>query len=171
MKTTEKKLQDQEAIAKFKHLVNDVNICMFTTLDNEHNIISCPMSTIEVDEEGNAWFFTNEFSEKIQEASQDNAVHLIYSHPVKNVYVNVKGTCSVIIDRSKMEKLWNPNMKAWFPDGLDDAKICLLKVTTESAHYWNHSASKMSVFFHMLKSITKGDTYKEGEKGKLSLQS
>src|SRR5215211_3545057 len=102
MDSSEKKLQDQEAVEKFRDLVSKVTICMFTTVDDNHNIMSRPMATADVDEEGNAWFFTNEFSEKIQEVSKDNVVNLIYSHPAKNIYVNVKGTCSVIIDRKRM---------------------------------------------------------------------
>ena len=169
MNTEEIKLQDQEAIEKFRDLVKDVNICMFTTLDENNDLSSRPMFTSSVDEEGNVWFFTNEFSEKINEVSKDNLVHLIYSHPVKNIYVDVKGTCSLIIDRKKMEELWDPALKNWFSEGLEDPKICLVKVATEQAHFWNHSSSKMGLLFEMIRSIAKGDQYKETEKGKLDL--
>ena len=169
METAEIKLQKQDAIEKLKELTKEVNICMFTTLDENNNLMSRPMVTTSVDEEGNAWFFTNEFSEKIQEVSKDNVVNLIYAHPVKNIYVNVKGTCSLIIDRSKMEEFWEPSLKTWFPEGLDDPKICLLKVSTETAYFWNNASSKMGLLFQMIASITKGDQYKESEKGKLDL--
>lgn len=169
MNTEETRLQDQEAIEKFRDLVNDVTVCMFTTLDENHELASRPMFTSSVDDEGNVWFFTNEFSEKINEVSKDNLVHLIYSHPAKNIYVDVRGTCSLIIDKKKMEELWDPSLKNWFPEGLEDAKICLIKVTTETAHFWNHLASKMGLLFQMIRSITKGDQYKETEKGKLEL--
>ena len=83
MEPTNKSLQHEEAVKKFQQLAKEVNICMFTTLDDDGNISSRPMATINVDEEGNAWFFTNEFSEKIQEVSKDNVVNLIYAHPAK----------------------------------------------------------------------------------------
>jgi general stress protein 26 len=169
MNTEETKLQDREAIEKFRDLVKDVTICMFTTMDESHDLSSRPMYTSLVDDDGNVWFFTNEFSEKINEVSKDNLVHLIYSHPAKNIYVDVKGTCRVIIDKKKMEELWEPNLKNWFPDGLQDSKLCLVKVETETAHFWNHSSSKMGLLFQMIRSITKGDRYKENEKGKLDL--
>ena len=169
MDTQETRLKDQDAIKKLKELVDEVSICMFTTLDDENNLSSRPMYTSSVDEDGNIWFFTNEFSEKISELSKDNLVHLIYSHPVKNVYVDVKGTCSVIIDKTKMEELWDSKLQSWFPEGLDDARLCLVKVTTETAYFWNHSSSKMGMLFHMIRSITKGDKYKESERGKLDL--
>lgn len=169
MNIEETKLQDREAIEKFRDLVKDVTICMFTTMDENNDLTSRPMFTSDVDDEGNVWFFTNEFSEKINEVSKDNLVHLIYSHPVKNIYVDVKGTCSLIIDRKKMEELWDPALKNWFPQELEDSKICLIKVATETAHFWNHSSSKMGLLFGMIRSITKGDKYKETEKGKLDL--
>ena len=166
---TTKSLSEKEAIAKFQALVNEVSICMFTTIDDEHRIMSRPMLTVNIDDDGNAWFFTNEYSEKINETSKDNTVNLIYSHPTKNIYIHVTGSCRVIIDRKKMEELWNSHMKSWFPDGLDDPKICLLKVTTENAYFWNNESSKMNHFLSMISSIATGDQYKETEKGKLDL--
>ena len=170
MDTQETRLQDQEAIQKFKELVDEVSICMFTTLDDESSLTSRPMITSSVDEDGNVWFFTNEFSEKISEISKDNLVHLIYSHPVKNIYVDVKGSCSVLIDKTKMKELWSSKLETWFPEGLNDPRLCLVKVSTETAHFWNHSSSKMGLLFHMIRSITKGDKYKENERGKLDLR-
>ena len=152
---TEKKLRDEEAVEKFKQLVNDVNICMFTTINDNLELFSRPMVTTEVDDEGNAWFFTNEFSEKIHEISKDNNVYLIYSNPKNNTYV--------------IKELGSAALKAWFPEGADEPKLCLLKVSTDEAYYWNHSASKMSVFFSMLKAIAKKEKIDSGEIGKLNL--
>ena len=100
--------EKEEAVKKFKELVKDVSVCMFTTVDDHNNLYSRPMSTVNIDDEGNAWFFTNEFSETIQEVSKDNNVHLIYAHPAKNVYVTVKGSCTVILNRKKIDELWTP---------------------------------------------------------------
>ena len=103
--------QQQDAIAKFRELVKDVNTCMFTTIDEDQQISSRPMFTSRIDDEGNVWFFTNEFSEKIREVSKDNIVNLIYSHPGKNLYANVRGTSSLIIDRKKNGRTLGPGVK------------------------------------------------------------
>jgi general stress protein 26 len=169
MESRDNALQSSEAIEKLKELVNSVQTCMFTTIDEHYQVVSRPMSTSAVDESGDIWFFTNEFSEKVQDVSRDNIVDLIYSHPSKNIYISIKGTCNLIIDRKKMEELWSPELKTWFPEGLQDPKICLIKVVTEEAYYWNHQTSKMGLFFHMIRSAAKGDHYKENEQGKLSL--
>jgi len=159
----------EESVKKFKELVKDVSICMFTTIDDHAQLFSRPMSTASIDDDGNAWFFTNEFSEKIQEISKDNTVYLIYSHPGKNIYVSVKGTSTVILDKKKINDLWNPILKAWFPGGKEDPKLCLVKVTTEEAHYWNSNSSSMGIYFKMLKAIANREKYTEGDTGKLKL--
>lgn len=38
---------------------------MLTTVDNAGGVTSRPMTTIDVDDVGNFWFFTNEFGENI----------------------------------------------------------------------------------------------------------
>jgi general stress protein 26 len=162
-------LDGEDALKKFRELVQDVNVCMFTTIDDKEQLYSRPMSTVQIDSEGNAWFFTNEFSETIQEVSKDNRVYLIYSHPGRNVFFTVKGTCTVIVNRKKIDELWNPILKAWFPGGKDDPKLCLVKVTTEQADYWSSSSNKMIVYFKMLKAIANKEKYNEGDTGRLKL--
>lgn len=162
-------ISKEEAIKKFKDLVRDVNICMFTTIDDEKRLFSRPLTTAKIDEDGNAWFFTNEFSETIQEVSGDNTVYLIYSHPGKNVYVTVKGSCAVVVNKQKINELWNPILKAWFPGGKEDPKLCLIKVVTEEASYWNSKSGSTGVYFKMLKAIANREKYNEGDVGKLKL--
>ena len=161
--------EKEEAVKKFKELVKDVSVCMFTTMDDHNNLYSRPMSTVKIDDEGNAWFFTNEFSETIQEVSKDNNVHLIYAHPAKNVYVTVKGSCTVILNRKKIDELWTPLLKAWFPNGKEDPKLCLVKVVTEEASYWNSNSGSMGVYFKMLRAIANREKYQEKDVGKLKL--
>ena len=158
-----------EAIDKLRDLVNDVTVCMFTTVDDNGVITTRPFTTIDIDEDGNLWFFTNEFGEKILEGCYDNSAYLIYSHPGKNTYLYVRGTSNIIVDRSKIEKLWKPILKAWFPQGIDDPKLCLIKVITEEAKYWNSTSNNMVVFYNMVKAIAKKEKYEEGEVGTLNL--
>lgn len=157
------KLQQEDAVTKLQELVSSVNTCMFTTIDDNVQLFSRPMATVHVDDDGNAWFFTNEFSEKVHEISKDNTVYLIYAHPKHNTYVTVKGSCTVVLDRAKMRELWKPSMKAWMPLGIDDPKVCLLKVTPEDAHYWNSTTAKMAVFFNRLKGREKLGSTTEGQ--------
>ncbi len=158
-----------EQIKFLKDKVEDVRIAMLVTVNANHEIHSRPMGTAELDEEGNIWFFTNEYSSKVDEISHENKVVVIYSNPSNNTYLSIKGTASLVDDRGKMKKLWNPIIKAFFPDGIDDPKLTLLKVDTEEAEYWDSNSSKMVVGFQMLKAAITGERYDQGDHGKIQL--
>ncbi len=163
-------LEKQEALKKLTELVDEVKVCMFATIDQDYSLYSRPMETIQVDEQGNLWFFTNEFSGKVDDLSKDNTVYLMYSHPGKNTYLHVKGICSVINDKEKMKELWSPVVKAWFPKGLEDPALALLKVDTSEASYWDGSSSSFVVFYNIVKAIAKGEKPNDGEFGKLDVR-
>lgn len=55
------------------------------------------------------------------------------------------------------------------PGGKDDPKLCLVKVVTEEADYWNSNSGKMGVYFKMLRAIANREKYTEGDSGKLHL--
>lgn len=144
-------LSDKAAIGKLTELVNGVKVCMLATVDKDYGVKSRPMYTVQVDEEGNIWFFTNEFSGKAEDISKDNTVYLMYSHPDVNSYVHIKGTATINKDKAKIEQLWAPMVKAWFPGGADDPALSLLKVTTEEASYWDGASNKFVQFFYIAK--------------------
>ena len=159
---------NQEKLLKIKELVAEVKIAMLCTRD-DNKFRSRPMSTAQFDDEGNIWFFTNEFSAKADEIEANHQVCLAYSSPSKNTYISINGTAVVVNDGTKMKELYNPILKAWFPEGLDDPKLALLKVIPEGAEYWDSSSSKMVILFGMAKAIIKGEKFDAGDHGKVSL--
>jgi general stress protein 26 len=165
----EQHLENQEALKKLNKLVDEVKICMFATVNEDYTVYSRPMQTIQVDAEGNIWFFTNEYSGKVDDISKDNTVYLMYSHPGQSTYLHIKGQCSVVNDKQKIEELWSPMVKAWFPKGVDDPALSLLKVNTSEASYWDNSSSKFVVFFNIIKAIAKGEKHDDGEFGHLKI--
>ena len=122
----------EESIEKLKGLIEDIDFGMLTTMDGG-KLRSRPMSTQQVEFDGDLWFFTSDKTHKVDEIEADNRVNIAYSKPDDNVYVSVSGTAAIVKDRAKIEELWNPILKAWFPEGLDDPTLCLLKVSVEEA--------------------------------------
>src|SRR5687768_15596099 len=133
----------EDAQKKIKEVIEEIKTCMFTTTDEDCNVFSRPMFTVKIDNEYNLWYFTNEFSEKTKNLTPGKQVTLVFSHPGKNSYMNVYGTCEVVHDINKMKELWQPALKAWFPEGTDDPTVCLLKVTINEAFYWDNSSNDM----------------------------
>ncbi|MGI4022078.1 MAG: pyridoxamine 5'-phosphate oxidase family protein [Janthinobacterium lividum] len=158
-----------EQIKFLKDKIEDVRIAMLVTVNANHEIHSRPMGTAKVDEDGNIWFFTNEYSSKVDEVSHENKVVVTYSNPGNSTYLSIKGTAALVDDKEKMKEYWNPIIKAFFPNGLDDPKLTLLKIDTQEAEYWDSNSSKMVVGFQMLKAIVTGGRYDQGDHGKIQL--
>ncbi len=158
----------QESVEKLKNLTEGIDFCMMTTI-NGGQLRSRPMSTQEMDESGDLWFFTSDQTHKVDEIEKDNRVNLAYSKPDDNTYVSIVGHGEINKDRAKIEELWNPILKAWFPKGLDDPTLCLMKVTVEEAEYWDSPNSTIVQIVGFVKALATGEKANGGEHGKISL--
>lgn len=156
----------ENALAKLKELLEGIDFCMLTTVDGNH-LRSRPMSTQEIDENGHLWFFTRDNTHKMAEIDKEPRVNVAYAEPDDNTYVSVSGIGELSYDRAQMEKLWDPIHKAWFPDGLEDPNICLLKVVVEQAEYWDASSSTLVQIVGFIKAIATGTEATYGENKKL----
>jgi general stress protein 26 len=158
-------------LKKLKDLTQNINMVMLSTLAHDGTIHSRPMGTREVDEEGNIWFFTSSASGKVASIDEHPEVNLAYVSPEKGTYVSVVGNAKVVQDKAKEKELWTPMMNAWFPKGIQDPDLVLLKVGVESAEYWDAPQGKMIQFVSMAKAAMTGHPYspKKGEHGKLEV--
>ncbi len=152
-------LQGEKALKKLKDIVNDVNIAMMCTTQKDNSIHSRPMATAGIDDDGTIWFFTNEGSEKVKEIENDNGLCLCYSEPKSNTYACVMGKAKAVDNKAKEKELWSPVLKAWFPKGLEDPNMTLIKVSPNHAEYWDANDSKMVVFFKLAKAAITGKSY------------
>lgn len=151
-----------EAIKKVNELIKDIKFAMLTTVDEDGYLRSRPMATQQDEFDGTLWFFTNYSSAKTSEVEKDHHVNVSYANPDDQRYVSASGMGRVVRDKEKVKKLWNPTLKAYFPKGIDDPDIALLKIDVEKAEYWDSPSSKMVQLYGYLKSITTGQRY-EGE--------
>jgi general stress protein 26 len=158
----------QESIEKLKGLLEGIDFCMLTTIDGG-KLRSRPMSTQQFEFDGELWFFTRDNTHKIDEIEADNRVSVAYSKPDDNTYVSISGSGSLSKDRAKMEELWSPILKAWFPDGLEDPNICLLKVDVEEAEYWESTSSTLVQLAGFVKAIATGQEADYGDYGKINM--
>jgi general stress protein 26 len=167
----EKNLQSEEALKKFKKLVEEVRVCMFiTNNETEHDEHTRPMSVVDVEDNGTLWFYTDVRSIKVEEVETDRKVHLTFAHPGKESYLDVRGTGSIVTDRALIKQKWSPVVKAYFPNGADDPNVALMRVQPYSVYYWEAETGKMVQFLKMAISAVTGNTkIAQSAEGKLSL--
>lgn len=160
--------ENKTSVEKLKEMLEGIDFCMLTTIDGGQ-LRSRPMSTQQFEFDGDLWFFTRDNTHKADEVAKDPRVNVAYSKPDDNRYVSVSGTAEIVKDRAKMEELWSPILKAWFPDGLEDPHICLLKVGVEQAEYWDAPSSTIVQLFGMAKAFVTGTEMSYGENKKIKL--
>jgi general stress protein 26 len=85
-------------------------------------------------------------------------------------YASLSGRAKVVRDRAKIEELWKPELKAWFPEGTETPDIALLKVTVAHAEYWDGSQSIIAHAVSFVSSLIKGEPAELGENEKLELK-
>lgn len=152
-----------ENLKQLKEKINDIKVAMLTTVNPDGTLHSRPMYTQEMKDDGHLWFFTGYHSGKTLEIQNDAHVNLAYGNPDDNKFVSVSGTASVVRDKSKIEELWTPNLKAWFPEGKEDPNIGLIKVKITSAEYWDSPSSAVVQLIGMAKAAITGEPYRAGK--------
>ncbi len=165
----ENQAERNEAIRKLGEMIKDIDFAMLTTVEADGTLRSRPMSTQRIEFDGNLWFFTRASAPKVDEVRRDERVNVSYAKPDEQRYVSVSGTAEIVRDREKIEELWSPALKAWFPKGLEDPDIALLKVSAEQAEYWDSSSSAMAHLFGFVKALATGQSYQPGENEKINL--
>lgn len=163
-------LDGKEAIEKMQALVNDANICMFTTLLTELPLDARPMATQKVDNGGNLWFLSGASSHKNQHIQRDARVQLFYSHKTGAEFLSVYGEATIYKDRQKIEEIWNNIAKAWFKGGKDDPDLTVIKVKPQYAYYWDTKSNKVISLIKIATSAITGATMDEGVQGELNVR-
>lgn len=153
----------EKGLEKLAEMIKDIKFTMMTTIDHEGRMHSRPMATMKINDihhfDGNLWFFTKIDSTKVYEIDDDHEVNLAYANPDKQQYISVTGTGIILKDQSKMQELWIPTLKAWFPEGLEDPQLALIKVKVDFAELWDTPPSKVVQIFGMAKSLVTGKPY------------
>lgn len=137
-------MQDQEPIAKLWSLIKDIKTAMLVTVDPDGLLSSRPMGTQQVEFDGDLWFFTQKSSGKMRSLEQNPEVNLSYASK-EGRFVSVSGRATFVDDKAKKEELWNPAYKIFFPLGLEDPDMVLLKIGVHAAEYWDSPSGPVKV--------------------------
>ena len=162
----------QEKLKKLREIVKAVDICMLTTMDEHGGLHSRPMSNnrhIEFD--GDLWFFTYGSSHKVDEVGRVPAVNASFADIASQQYVSLSGAAEVIRDKAKIEELWQPHLRAWFPDGVGTPDIALLKISVQRGEYWDGSQSFLAHALTFATSILSGKQAQFGDNEEIDLGS
>jgi general stress protein 26 len=112
---------------------------------------------------GTLWFLST--SDKIGDIRERQKVTLDYADPNDSKYITLRGTASVNQDRAKIDEMWNPMYKAWFPEAKEDPEIAVLRVEVTEGEYWEANSSKIIMGIRYVAAAFTGSSISAGESG------
>jgi general stress protein 26 len=166
-----KKENSSADFEKLREMIKEIDFCMLTTVDENNDLHSRPMSlNSQVDDAGNLWFFTSANSHKVTEVRRTPKCNVSFANSDDNHYVSITGTAELVTDKRKIEELWKPELKAWFPQGTDQPDLALLRVGIEKAEYWDSPSSTVAQVVSFVSALVSGEAADWGENKKIDLR-
>jgi general stress protein 26 len=156
-----------EQTRKIWDMIRDIKFAMLTSEDGAH-LRSRPMAAAQQAFDGELWFFTRASSHKVAEVQHDDRVNVSYSDPESQNYVSLSGTAALVRDPAAVRAHWSEAMRTWFPKGVDDPDIALLKVDVQMAEYWDAPSSAMVHAYGYAKAVLTGASPHPGDNAKVS---
>lgn len=153
---------------KLTELLRKQDFCMLTTVAKNGRLMSRPMSMQQAEFDGDLWFLIYDNSTKAKEVEANPQVNVSFSQD--HLWISLTGKAEILHDKKKEKELWSPFHKAWFPDGLETPHLALLKVTAESAEYWETSSNVAVQLFGVAKAAITGKESDVGENKSVKLK-
>jgi general stress protein 26 len=116
--------------------VKNIRVAMLTTQERNGGLRSRPMVCAGLDQDA-LWFITKEHTPKVAEAQAHQAVNVAFASPEKDAYVSVTGQAQVVRDHKLLQKLWSAELNRWFPQGVSDPDLALLRIDIQHLEQWN----------------------------------
>lgn len=158
----------QEGLRKLWPMIRDVRVAMLSTWDGEH-LRSRPMHAHLDEAADQLFFFTRLDSGKTREARRYHEVNVAFADNAAQTWVSISGSASIELDDEVIRRFWTPFAAAWFPEGLDDPELALLRIEPEMAEYWDMQAGAMRYFWEVSKANLTGQPPAIGEMGRIEL--
>ena len=148
-------------------LVTAARIGLLTTVDADGRLLSRPLATVDVEFDGDVWFFVSDDSHKAAQIARNNQVNVAFESG--KGYLSIAGRAEIVHDRAKIDEYWNPAAEAWFEGGKEDPNVSLLKVTADSAEYWSNTDPKPVVLLKYAAAVVTGKRPDTGDNESVEL--
>jgi len=140
---------------KVLEIMRSDRFCMLTSVGDEGRLHSHPMTPQEVTAAGDVWFFIDRTSNQAANISAEKRVNLAFSDG--STWLSAAGHGTLVDDKLMAEKLWNPMVEAWFPDGPNSPDLALLLVESDTAEYWDTPGGRVATALSFVKTKLTGE--------------
>ena len=161
-------LQGREAIRKIKELTDKASTCFFcTNIRMGKPFATRPMAVQQFDKEGNFWFLSANDSHKNDEIAAEPTVQLLFQGSDYTDFLHIYGKATISENKQKIKELWQPILKVWFTEGIDDPRISVIKVEPLEGYYWDTKNNMVIGMIKRAAGAVMGKTIDDSIEGKL----
>lgn len=151
------------ALAELARLIDGIAVAMVTTRTDDGMLGSRPMLLERLEPDGSLTFLTHLSSAKVHEVARDARVNTAFVSASGDRYVSVSGTAAATHDPARMQALWKPTYRAWFPGGADDPDSAIFSVRIERIESWDVPTSRLVRVWCAVKALATGQVVEAGE--------
>ncbi len=159
-------LTGDDAVAKLRELLKDFPIAFMVTVVDDA-VSARPVGVVGDHSafDGTLWFITDKRSQKVAAIEAGATTALLFQDDGRGAYLHLSGTAAVVEDREKLERYYTTLQRTWFPKGLDDPDITLVRFDAAEGHYWDSHDSVMRLAAAFVKSVATGEPGSSGNAG------
>lgn len=145
---------DKGVLQKIRGLIDEPRIVMMATRLDRFPYSARPktpryvhpMTLQQIDDIGCLWFLTSKKNSHFRDITKNKKVQIIYSNEEEKKYLSILGNASYVINKQKVDELWNPLLNNWF-ESKENPNMALLNVDIVDANYWDCRNNKLVPFF------------------------
>lgn len=165
-----KDLDGTAAIEKIRELCEKAKSCFFCTkIQTGQPFATRPMSVQKIDDKGTFWFLSANDSHKNAEIAADPSVQLLFQGSPYSDFITLYGKTTVSADKEKIKELWEPVLKTWFTEGIDDPRISVISFQPEDGYYWDTKHGQLVAFAKQIVGAITGQTLDDSIEGSLNV--
>ena len=95
-----------------------------------------PMTAQVLGDENYIYFFTTKDNGLVRNMHENNRAIATFVSKGHDLFATIHGGLAEDQDRAKIDRLWNPHVAAWYPEGKNDPNLLLIRLDPESAQIW-----------------------------------
>ncbi len=159
------------ALEKLRELLAGFPITTMVTVERDGVISARPIGVVgdHAAFDGHLWFITDKRSRKVRAINDGAVTFLIFEDHGKGAYLHLTGHAQVVEDRARLEQLYTPVQRTWFPEGLEDRHMTLVRFDATQGEFWDQHNGMLRLLAAFTKAIVTGSPGSSGDTGTATL--
>ena len=159
-------LRGADALKKLRELLKGFPIAFMVTV-GDGELTARPIGVVgdHAAFDGTLWFITDKRSRKVKAIEAGATTTLLFQNDTDGAYLQLTGRAAVVEDAEKLKELYTTLQRTWFPKGLDDPDITLVRFDADAGNYWDSHDSLVRLAAAFAKSVVTGSPGKSGDTG------